>query len=256
MGFLEILGGAGSIGDTVVNGINSAANLEMQRKNYEYMKWAQGETWKREDNAVQRRAADLVAAGMSPVLAAGGAASASGPISLTAPQGNVSGIDLAGSVRGLIRNKASIAESDAAVAAANAAKAEAEQREKNAARVGAAAVQKSEYDAAISQWDYLNRKVDNEQKLLDLTRSGRDLAIDTERGVKSSGNNTPVQKFLDTRDAIVKMLSGLGISDQAALAFWNKLFPKQQAEQAPLAPIDLPKGAGQAAPGWSPNRSK
>lgn len=45
----------------------------------------QNKAWRREDNAVQRRVADLRAAGLSPTLAAGSAAASSSPISLNAP---------------------------------------------------------------------------------------------------------------------------------------------------------------------------
>jgi len=58
-------------------------NLAFQREKLEYEKQMQQEAWAREDNAVQRRRDDLVAAGMNPILAAGDAASASAPIDVT-----------------------------------------------------------------------------------------------------------------------------------------------------------------------------
>lgn len=65
--------------------INRRQQEETNKKNEELMR----ESWAREDNAVQRRKNDLIAAGFSPTLAAGSAAQASGPINLTpAFQGN------------------------------------------------------------------------------------------------------------------------------------------------------------------------
>ena len=61
-------------------------NLEMQKEtnaqNIDMLK----QTWAREDTAAYRRAQDLKAAGLSPVLAAGSAASTMAPIQIKAPQ--------------------------------------------------------------------------------------------------------------------------------------------------------------------------
>lgn len=64
----------------------SDANIAMQRETNAQNQAMQWEAWRREDNAVQRRAGDLKNAGMSPVLAAGQGASSSSPIKMDAPQ--------------------------------------------------------------------------------------------------------------------------------------------------------------------------
>lgn len=78
---------------SIISGIAAAAdiassmvNYKHQKEKFKYEKGVQQTTWDREDNATQRRVADLRAAGLSPTLAAGSAAQTSNPISTTTPQ--------------------------------------------------------------------------------------------------------------------------------------------------------------------------
>lgn len=92
-------------------------NLELQKDTQEWNKEAQQTTWAREDNAVQRRAAGLKAAGLSQTLAAGGAASSSGPIRLESPHRDqdsyTSGLDKASVAMAMLRQKADISRTEA-----------------------------------------------------------------------------------------------------------------------------------------------
>lgn len=87
---LDPISGIVDAGANLINSIGSnvtaARNLEFQQQNLDYQKAMQRMAWSREDNAVQRRVADMRAAGINPVLAAGGAAQSSAPITVTTPQ--------------------------------------------------------------------------------------------------------------------------------------------------------------------------
>jgi len=81
-----LIGGATGLLSGIGNFITGQKNYEHQKALLDYQKQMQQESWNREDNAVQRRVADLKAAGLSPVLAAGSAAGSSSPIQLNAPK--------------------------------------------------------------------------------------------------------------------------------------------------------------------------
>ena len=83
--FDNILGAASAIGGIGIG----IGNFVGQEQNLAWQKEAQQKTWDREDTAVQRRVADLKAAGLNPVLAwfLASSASTSAPIHYRSPNG-------------------------------------------------------------------------------------------------------------------------------------------------------------------------
>lgn len=105
--------------------IRSGQNLDAQRQQMKYMQGAQQTQWDREDNAVQRRANDLRAAGLSPVLAAGSAAQSSSPIQVGAPQATSSGPEAVAGIGEGIQTALAMSQLSATVEGAKAAQAQA-----------------------------------------------------------------------------------------------------------------------------------
>lgn len=84
-------------------------NFGLQGRTYDYNKDLQAYMISREDNSVQRRVADLKAAGLSPVLAAGQGAGTGPVIQTNTPQGVATTVgDKAGMLMSLLRMEADI----------------------------------------------------------------------------------------------------------------------------------------------------
>lgn len=112
--------GLGLIGDMINTGFNIWNAVDQNKQNkwsrdfaqqkFDYQKGLNERLFEREDNAVQRRAADLQKAGLSKTLAAGSAASSTvaGISPASAPQSNTNFMDKAILKTNILNNKLNV----------------------------------------------------------------------------------------------------------------------------------------------------
>ena len=189
--FVEALAGA-QIGTDLYNTYQQTniarQNLQFQRENLAYQKEVQNTEWMREDNAVQRRKADLIAAGLSPVLAAGSAANAGPVVATQAPRRDPVIIpDTAAKVMALLRGNQEIAQTQSQIDLNN------KQKEKTEAET-------------------IGRKIEN-------AKQARDLKINIEAALPSDA--TPFSKTLRDIASVYQQARANTVSKLKSA--WNKL---------------------------------
>lgn len=81
-----MLNGIAAVGNMIGNLGAMGYNIYSGEKNLQYQKQLQERIFQREDTAVQRRKADMIAAGFNPVLAAGDGAGSGSVVQTVAPQ--------------------------------------------------------------------------------------------------------------------------------------------------------------------------
>lgn len=197
-GIGDILSGVGNLidaGTNIANSVNAQKNAEknlaFSKEQYEYQKRLQQTIFSREDNAVQRRVADLKAAGLSPVLAAGSGAGAGQAVSTVAPHAETPEINV-----GLGQKVQSVLDAMSAI----------EQIKKQKVENSLVQAQKSYYDSQSA-------KVEQEKTNLETINAGQQIKNESDlldlNYAKGSGINPKRQSSNPSHDFINGIKGGL-----------------------------------------------
>lgn len=212
---MDLLSGLGQIlgfGKDIFNSV-------MSLKNYQYQKDTQQTAWERENNAVQRRVADLKAAGLNPVLAAGSAAQSSSPIHINAPEAQSGVIDRAAIAMGMLKQKADISATEAQKELMRHQMKLVSQQTDNALLANTAEGMRLGFEQERTEQDVINKKLENIKLNLENQIRSRDFEIIKKQGIRSdiAGSSANALQFKEfVQSTIGKLLKRGGAGASAA----------------------------------------
>ena len=239
-----------SAASNTVNYLIAKGNQEQQQAALDWQKYAQGVTWQREDNAVQRRAADLEKAGLSKTLAAGSGAQASSPMTPITPQNNYQFKSaLADAFQNYLSASRQMVDIDSVKAGILNAKADTEKKQAETASFKLDALLKNNelslFDLKKTQIERENlikqkqaAKTQAEKDLLQKQIDNYDVTLSHQKLVNDFQSMTNAQ-FL--RDFNIAINQGVSSKDLGTQGLWNQLMKSAKGigNKLDLAGIDF-----------------
>lgn len=217
-----------AISNSILGGINAYQQKKwnkQQQKNweqqFEYTKWLNQEQMRREDTAVQRRAADLQAAGFNRLMAAGEGAEAG---TLTSYQGNAGGntpqidINPIESYLAAKQSQANIANTEAQTALI-----------RNKAETEIAKKELTTTQRGLTEIMQANSKKEGVKIMIETLRNLNDYNIESEGGIKSN-DSSRANNLYSSIDLLIRLMA-----QKFGINIWDKF---KKAERDPAFELD------------------
>lgn len=248
------IGGIGNMIGAGADLLGAGLNYSAQMQNLDYQKALQKQVFQREDTSIQRRVADLRAAGLSPVLAAGQGAQSGAVVSTQAPQLNLNAQDRVlkmfegqNMAMALAKQKADISKTEAETEAIRAQtpiqtatmqEALEHMRNMNPNLVKEIENKLSEQDLEIVRKEIVN-------KMLAFDQSKQETLFERERA--KAGDASIMRSYeKDTAEQHKKAQTAIAELSQLSVDFWKKVGIPQDGAHAVMELIKTLAGANQS----------